>query len=101
MLLTEYNEAEAMELFKEDGRREEKPEDLKIYMKKTNASPEATVDFFEIAPEKRNRFIVELRKQQSPIALKIIKIKLDPFIIYHDRSFRKRPSLVAVAFRLK
>lgn len=57
MLLTEYNEAEAMELFKEDGRREERVAAIHNLMKKLKMTAEQAMEVLGIPNSERSSYM--------------------------------------------
>ena len=57
MLLTEYNEAEAMELFKEDGRREERVAAIHNLMKKLKMTAEQAMEVLGIPVSERSSYM--------------------------------------------
>ena len=76
MLLTEYNEKETMEMFKEEGRVEGRAEgedaksitNLKTVMNKMKISAQKAMDFLDIPPEDQKRYaplLKEASKQYS------------------------------------
>ena len=72
MLLTEYNEAEAMELFKEDGRREgrkegrkegidqNRVESIKTVMKKLKFTAQQAMEFLDIPVTDQKKYLAKL-----------------------------------------
>ena len=66
MLLTEYNEKEAMELFKEDGREEGREETLlstiKTVMGKLNYTAEKAMDFLDIPKDEQGKYILMMEQ---------------------------------------
>ena len=70
MLLTEYNEKETMEMFKEEGRAEGRAEGedasritvLKTVMSKMKMSAQKAMDFLDIAPEDQKRYAPLLKE---------------------------------------
>ena len=82
MLLTEYNEKETMELFKEEGRAEGRAEglaegraegreegmdaknisNLKTIMRKMKLSAQKAMDFLDISPEDQERYAPLLKE---------------------------------------
>ena len=60
MLLAEYNEAETMELFKEDGRREERVEAIRNLMKKLKMTAEQAMEILGIPTTERSRYLTML-----------------------------------------
>ena len=70
MLLTEYNEKETMEMFKEEGRAEGRAEGedasritvLKTVMGKMKISAQKAMDFLDIAPEDQKRYAPLLKE---------------------------------------
>ena len=61
MLLTEYNEAEQMELFKEDGRREMSEEKditgVRNLMDTLKLTAQQAMDALKIPPEKQKKYL--------------------------------------------
>ena len=57
MLLTEYNEAETMELFKEDGRREERVTAIHNLMKKLKMTAEQAMEVLGIPVSERSSYM--------------------------------------------
>ena len=74
MLLTEYNEKETMELFKEEGRaegraegrtegkEEEKISNLKLIMRRMKLSAQRAMDILDIPPEDQERYAPLLKE---------------------------------------
>ena len=70
MLLTEYNEKETMEMFKEEGRAEGRAEGedvsritvLKTVMSKMKISAQKAMDFLDIPPEDQKRYAPLLKE---------------------------------------
>ena len=74
MLLTEYNEAEAMELFKEDGRREGRKEgreegidqtrveSIKTLMRKLKYTAQQVMDLLEIPTVDQEKYLAKLKQ---------------------------------------
>ena len=60
MLLTEYNEAEAIRLFKLEGREESLLSNLKTLMKKLKLTVEQAMDMLDVPPEARKALAVKL-----------------------------------------
>ena len=64
MLLTEYNEAEAMELFKEDGRREgidqTRVESIRNLMKTLKLTAQQAMDALLIPPADQSKYLAKL-----------------------------------------
>ncbi len=64
MLLTEYNEAETMELFKEDGRKEgidqSRIESIKTVMKKLQYTAKQAMEFLEIPASDQSKYMTML-----------------------------------------
>ena len=68
MLLTEYNEAEAMELFRKDGRREGEEEgrektlekSIRALMKQLHITPARAMELLEIPEEERAKYLARL-----------------------------------------
>ena len=63
MLLTEYNEAEAMELFREDGRAEGRAESVAGVMANLGLTAEQALDAIGIAPEERAQVLARLAER--------------------------------------
>lgn len=61
MLLTEYNEAEAMELFREEGREESLLENLTSLMETISCTAERAMDLLRVPAEKRPRLLSQLQ----------------------------------------
>ena len=57
MLLTEYNEAETMELFKEDGRREERVAAIHNLMETLKLSAKQAMDALKIPVSEQSRYM--------------------------------------------
>ena len=66
MLLTEYNETETMELFKEEGRAEGKDEanisNIRKIMAKMKLSAKKAMDFMDISSEDQQRYAPLLKE---------------------------------------
>ena len=66
MLMTEYNEAEAMELFKEDGRKEGREDErfinIKSLIETLNLTPDQAMDALKVPSESRYKYIIRLGK---------------------------------------
>ena len=60
MLLAEYNEAETMELFKEDGRVEGRMEDIRNLMKKLKMTAEQAMEILDIPSSERSKYMTML-----------------------------------------
>ena len=68
MLLTEYNEAETMELFKEDGRAEGRAEgriaaivhNVRALLAETDWSVDKALDVLHVSPEDRSIVVAQL-----------------------------------------
>jgi hypothetical protein len=60
MLLAEYNEAETMELFKEDGRREERVEAIRKVMEKLKYTAQQAMDFLDIPHSEQSSYLTML-----------------------------------------
>ena len=60
MLLAEYNEAETMELFKEDGRVEGRMEDIRNLMKKLKMTAEQAMEILDIPSSERCKYMTML-----------------------------------------
>ena len=56
MCLTEYNEAEAMELFKEEGRSDARADDLRSLMINLKLTVEQAMDAISIPENKRSYY---------------------------------------------
>ena len=65
MLVTEYNEEETMERFKEDGVKEERMRVLVSLMKTNNWTPERAVDSIMIPNNQREIYIAKLKKRKT------------------------------------
>ena len=73
MLLTEYNETETMQLFKEEGRaegradgiQEEKISNLKTIMKKMKCSAQKAMDFLDISAEDQIKYAPLLKEAEA------------------------------------
>ena len=69
MLLTEYNEAEAMRLFKLEGREEGREESLlsslKTLMKKLKLTIEQAMDMLDVPPDARKALALKLNNENS------------------------------------
>ena len=65
MLLTEYNEAETMELFREEGREESLFESLTHVMESLGCTPERAFDILRVPAEKRDGYLARLQEDQS------------------------------------
>ena len=70
MLLTEYNEAEAMELFKEDGRKEGRKEgidqarveNIKNVMEGLKYTAQQAMDLLKIPVDDRSKYLAKLKQ---------------------------------------
>lgn len=60
MLLAEYNEAETMELFKEDGRKEKEIEDIRKVMEKLKYTAQQAMDFLDVPHAERSQYMTML-----------------------------------------
>ena len=79
MLLTEYNERETMELFKEEGRAEGRAEgreegmdaknisNLKTVMRKMKVSARKAMDFLDISPEDQKKYAPLLKEASEEV----------------------------------
>lgn len=67
MLLTEYNEAETMELFKEEGRQEGRQEErlsvIKNIMANANCNSDRAMELMGIPKEERGKYAEKLRAE--------------------------------------
>ena len=60
MLLAEYNEAETMELFKEDGRKEKEMEDIRNLMDTLKLSAKQAMDALKIPLAEQSKYMTML-----------------------------------------
>ena len=65
MLLTEYNEKEQMELFKEDGREEERISSIQKIMRNMNLTAAKAMDILEIPKEEQSKYILMMEQSES------------------------------------
>lgn len=60
MLLTEYNEAETMELFRQEGVDKNRIESIKTVMKKLKYTAQQAMEFLEIPIADRAKYLAKL-----------------------------------------
>ena len=65
MLLTEYNEKEIMELFKEDGREEERISSIRSIMQNLNFTASKAMDALGIPKEEQGKYILMMEQGDS------------------------------------